>query len=404
MPHRYRWLIVLIAAAGCEGLGSLGKPQVDNPVMPPPPPRVGTSESPRPQETYEDSARTSGTSRTQSDEGLVQASVQEPNGGPGGAFSGSQVVATVNGEPIFASDVLDRYANKLKQAQQQVPPSRYRQIRHKLLKRDLPAYVEREILLQALKRSLKPEQLENVKKQLKRPFQKRVAQLKQELGVNTRHELERELQKQGMTLAQLRDDFVNQQMAMEFLSAKAKASQEIGRNDLLRYYRNHSDDYETKARVRWQQIVISFAEHGGREQARRVLNKVVSELRDGAEFTEIARRYSNGPMAQEGGGWDWMERGSLANEEIEDALFEIPVGKISEVFDDGDSFRLVRPVERREAGRVPFERVQEEIRQKLKEESRREAMQKALDDLMAGATVTTIFDGTGQDRNDASLQ
>ncbi|MFT4557291.1 MAG: parvulin-like peptidyl-prolyl isomerase, partial [Planctomycetaceae bacterium] len=56
------------------------------------------------------------------------------------------------------------------------------------------------------------------------------------------------------------------------------------------------------------------------------------------------------------------------------------------------AFVLVKVVERRDAGYVPFEDVQNKINNKLQSEARRDAAQNVIKELNNTATIWTIFD------------
>ncbi len=308
----------------------------------------------------------------------------------------NQVVATVNGMPLFASEVLQRYNKNLVQAQQKLPPKQFRKLRDELLKRDLRQHIERKIVTEALKASLKPKQMERLDEYVDTQFEKEIVRLKKELKVDSLVELDDALTAQGTSLATLKQGFASQRMASEFLGAKVQDKREITRPDMLKYYQSHLDDYAVASRVRWRQIVVDHAKHGGKRGTIDVLDQLIAELKKGADFADVARRYSDGPTASEGGAWDWTEKGHLANTDIEKALFELPLGKISLVFEDKDSYQIVQVTERQQSGRVAFADVQDDIKKTLKMRNRNVALKKALDDLYAAATVETIFDDDPQ--------
>jgi len=310
---------------------------------------------------------------------------------------GCRVVATVNGSPILASEVLERYGVQLIQASQQLPPDKFDQVRETLIKRDLKGHIERQLLVSSLKEMLKPEQVKMLNSHLDQMFEQHLLKLKAEIGVETNHDLEEVLQKQGTSLGDLKTGFTNQQMAMEFLGMRAeKAQTAITRPDLLKYYEAHIKDYDQPARVKWQQIYLSHAKNGGKQGSDRVLTQVIAELKQGTDFAAVAKKHSNGPTADEGGTWDWTAKGSLANEKIERALFELPEGTISQVMEDSDAVQLVKVIKRRDAGPVSFEKVQNNIREKLVKEQRAEAARTVFDELMEQAVIETFFDATAE--------
>ena len=98
----------------------------------------------------------------------------------------------------------------------------------------------------------------------------------------------------------------------------------------MAYYDAHRSDYDVPAEVKWQELEVSFTKHGGKKQAWDVFNQAVQELQSqhGENFNEVVKKYTDGPKPDNGGQMGWTHKGSLANKEIERALFELPVGQI----------------------------------------------------------------------------
>jgi parvulin-like peptidyl-prolyl isomerase len=378
-----------LALAGCD---SLNKPKVDNPVMGPPPPRISfNNDSPNPSESPLQTADTGNDIPVLEDSQVAQASLETAGNNP---LSGSQTVAIVNGSPILASEVLERYGTQLAEAKEKLPPEKYDEARLMLLKQDLASHIERKVLADGLKAMLKKEQIDMLNTFINQAFETEVARMMKEAGVNSKVELEEELRKQHTSLANLKTNFANQRMAMEFLGSKTQSDIKVGRPELLQFYNEHHEDYFVPARVKWQQIMVDFNKHGGRAGAQQRLNEIVAKMQPtrGANFTEVAKELSDGPNAANGGRWEWTKAGSLADKRIDEALFQLPPGRPSQVFESNDSFKIVM-VDQREEGRYkPFDDLQDEIKETLEKDSRKVAAQKFIDDIMAKAEITTIFD------------
>ena len=381
-------LITLLALAGCD---SLNKPKVDNPVMGPPPPRTSFNNEQASEDGSVQTAEAENDLPALDESPLQQVSLETAGNNP---LSGSQTVAMVNGSPILASEVLERYGTQLAEAKQKLPPEQYEEARLMLIKRDLDSHIERKLLADGLKAMLKKEQIEMLSNFINEAFEKEVARMMKEAGVNTRLELEEELRKQHTTLANLKTNFANQRMAMEFLGSKTQSEIKIGRPELLAYYNEHREDYHVPARVKWQQILVEFRKHGGRDGAQARLRDIIEKLRptQGANFAEVATEMSDGPNAANGGRWEWTKQGSLADKRIDQALFELPVGEPSEVFETDDGFKIVRIEQREDAKYKPFDELQDEIKETLEKEHRKSLARKFIDDMMAQAEITTIFD------------
>ncbi len=384
--------LILLALAGCD---SLRKPKVDNPVMGPPPPRMSfNNDSPDSEEAAEKKpVQTADANEVPALDGpqIKPASLTED---PNNPLSGSQTVAVVNGSPILASEVLEQFGPQLAEAKAKIPPEQYELARRMLLKTHLQSHVERKVLADGLKTMLKKEQLKMLDQFIDEAFEKEMARMMKEAGVSTKLELEQELRKQHTNLANLKTNFANQQMAIQFLQMKTKTDVEVGRPEMIAYYNQHREDYYVPARVKWQQIVVDFRRHGGQAGAQKRLNEIIEKLRPsrGENFTEVAQEMSDGPNASNGGRWEWTKEGSLADKRLDRALFELAPGQPSQVYEDPGSFRIVLVDQREESRYKPFDDLQDEIKSKLEQEARRVAAHKFIENMMSEAEITTIFD------------
>lgn len=381
-------MTILLAVAGCKGSSGLG-PKVENPVVGPPPPRkVGATNS----EQYAQSNRDDEKSATNSSVqliGLVESESEIPK-----ELEGNRVVATVNGAPIFEAEILERYAEQLAKMREQVSPDQYRKQTDQIIERDLKAHVERKLLSEATRKALKKDQQKQLDGFVKKQLQEQLDEMKKNMGVSSTAELDRELHKRGTSLAMIEYQFRNRTLAQQYLAGKVKNHQKLSRQDLFAYYQQHLKDYEVKRRVKWQQILISRANE---EQARaklRILSEALLE-KPPRDFGELASELSDGPTAENKGIYDWTNAGSLADEKLEALLFKLPVGEPSDLIESPRNYQMVRVLERQEAGHIPFDEVQEKIRNKLQDADQQEEIGKLIDELWATATIDSPYEIKG---------
>ncbi len=305
---------------------------------------------------------------------------------------GATVVATVNSLPIFADDVLQPHTLNLEKAQAQLSQPEMNRLRAKIIQQELPQHIEKALLMSALRDDLKEEQFEMLSSQVNNLFEREVDKLKERYNVETKIELERILEEQGTSLDSLNNAFASRELSMYYIGQKSKDSTRLSRQELMDWYEQNKAQYAIEAAVKWQQIRINSSGEGGREAGFARMKEAIDALRNGTEFGKVARQFSDGPKRDAGGIWDWTKQGSLADEKVERALFEIPAGKISQPLETDSAFVLVKVIERRDAGFVPFEDVQDKINNKLQSEARRDAAQNVIKDLNNTATIWTIFD------------
>ena len=385
---RFCLLGLMVLSTGCD---LLDKAKSDNPVVGPPPPRMKLSEAsdadtPTP---LSGNARIAEAfpRRAQNDQSdnVVTVAGQSPQDDE---FVDSTVVATVNGNPVFAYEVLEPYAERLAEIVKKYPPATVREFRQQAIRKDLKDHISQKLLCEAFRKSLTKEQREMFDKHLADAFTKtKVAQFQTQFGVSTEHEVELKLKERGTSLAMQKRMFESQQMSREYLRSQIQKEREIGRPELLAYYQAHAEEYNIASRAKWQEIKVDFARHGGRDGAIDVLEKAVAELQRGVGFNDVAKKYSDGPTAAAGGSWDWTQQGSLADTTVDQALFNVPVGGISAIIDGKDGFVLVKVIERQQAGRVPLADVQDKIKKKITDESRHRSVEEAIEKLRADALI-----------------
>lgn len=140
---------------------------------------------------------------------------------------------------------------------------------------------------------------------------------------------------------------------------------QVSESGMLHHFEANGDRYAEPPRVSIRQIVVEEE-----SKARQLL----SELRNGADFENLARAHSLSPDAQQGGILPPFGKGELPL--VFDRAFEIKPGKLSDVFESPYGFHIFRVEERIAASKPDFESARQRIREELEstrmEELRRE--------------------------------
>jgi hypothetical protein len=155
----------------------------------------------------------------------------------------------------------------------------------------------------------------------------------------------------------------------------------------LEFYKKHKDRFETNEQVRVRHVVRNVDERVDEETALAAIRKAGEELDGGADFAEVADRYSD--CAGNGGDLGYFPRGEMVPE-FENAVFALKPGQRSGVFRSPFGFHIALLVDRRPAGLRRFEEVREEIEAELLRERQQEALEKYLDGLRAAAEIREV--------------
>src|SRR5262245_27245838 len=398
-------LSAVLLLTGCETLGVTSK--VKNPVVPPPPVRFSEPESAGQARagsaTLTDRpigrdarAQTADGWKSKSDSGkevlTAWQSTTETQGGPRPVQRG-EVAATVNGVPVFADDVLLPFAQNLERAKAAMPPEAFRQQRRALIAKLLPTHIEQELLLQALKAKIsKEEQLTQIQKHIDSQFDEELKDTMKNLGVSTVGELEVKLRDAGSSVATLRSNFRNRRLAQQYLSMRVMPRNGFDRPDLVAYYQEHARDYAVPAKVKWQQIQLGYEKHGGKRKTQKLARQLIARIESGQAFAQLAQENSDGPTASNGGHWDWTTQGSMKLKELDQALFEMPVGDAGALIEGLQGIEIVCVHDRRDAGTKSFESVQADIKETLRKNEFQRSVEGLLRELRAGATIEDYTD------------
>ncbi len=82
-------------------------------------------------------------------------------------------------------------------------------------------------------------------------------------------------------------------------------------------------------------------------------NDLLKQIHDGAAFEDIAKKYSDGPSAADGGNLGTFERGKLAKP-IEDKTFALKAGEVTDVIHTKQGYVILKVVEHQQAGIPPL--------------------------------------------------
>ncbi len=134
------------------------------------------------------------------------------------------------------------------------------------------------------------------------------------------------------------------------------------RKEIALYYKTHRSQFHISEQIHVFHIVKNLDETVDRGAATSIMNTALVELNKGEAFTTVADRYSD--CAGNGGDLGWVERGIMV-EEFEDVVFELPLGKVSPIFESRFGFHIALVTEKRGPGMLPIGAVYDQIAELL---------------------------------------
>ena len=197
--------------------------------------------------------------------------------------------------------------------------------------------------------------------------EKRIEDIKKRFASN--EAFQDELEAAGETMGNLRTRVRKQILAISMGLRKRREFEEaveVSEADVLQYYQDHKDKFTHPERVFARRIFLpSGKEQQERAAAAARLEQLRAQLDAGADFAELAKAYSSGPSADKGGAVGWVVRGDLVKE-LENAVFALAVGGVSDVLEMKSGFVLLKVDTKEAAGTASLEEVRTDIEPELR--------------------------------------
>jgi peptidyl-prolyl cis-trans isomerase D len=175
--------------------------------------------------------------------------------------------------------------------------------------------------------------------------------------------------------------------------SKIAGGVQITRDELQSYYNQHRDEYRVPEQAKVSHILIKTPLPGpdgkvdekGVAEAQKRAEDLLKQLKAGAKFEDLAKKYSEDPgSAKVGGSLGWVGKGRTVPE-FEKAAFSQPIGQIGDLVKSSYGFHIIRVDARQEAHMKTLDEVKDTIEPILKQQRAQQTAQQQADDLLQQA-------------------
>jgi parvulin-like peptidyl-prolyl isomerase len=284
-------------------------------------------------------------------------------GGGGGSKVSGDDAAVVNGDHITQTE-LDRRVNEAKCSytlQKRAFPKAGSQEYQTIQSQILQNLVQRAQIAQkapGLKVSISDKQVEDNLKKLKTQY----------FGGSEKKYLA-ELKRQCVTDAEVRQDLRANLLSNEVFK-KVTASAVISDAEIKTYYDGNREVYTTPQTRTVSHILV---------KDKALADKIYAELKAGADFATLAKKYSTDPGSKSQGGQLTITRGQTVPA-FDKTAFALATGALSKPIHTQFGWHIIHADKAAKPRRsTPFAQVKESIRQKLLQDKRNGTLQKWLD-------------------------
>jgi peptidyl-prolyl cis-trans isomerase SurA len=201
---------------------------------------------------------------------------------------------------------------------------------------------------------------------------KALDELRKEMKLASLDDLEKEAQKQGISWEDFKQARRNQIITQKVIGQEVGEHLAVTKEEEQQFYDEHKDQMKQPEAVRLSEILVApkvpdppaatpgtqpqpdpAAEAAALSAAEAKANDLLKQIRSGASFADIAKKYSDGPSAADGGALGVFERGKLAKE-LEDKTFSMKTGDVTDVIRTKQGFAILKVDDHQMAGLPSF--------------------------------------------------
>jgi len=195
---------------------------------------------------------------------------------------------------------------------------------------------------------------------------KRLDDVRKQNGLASLDDLEKAVESQGLSWDEYKTQIRNGLLTQEVIHREMGQRIVIGHDEVKQYYDAHLKDFVRPETVDLAEIFLDT--QGKSQQEIEAIQQKIEDYRSrvikGEEFSEIAKRYSEGSTKDKGGNLGTFERGQLSKQ-LEDVVFKMDKGQITDVIQTKTGFEVLKVLDHYQAGQQPVEKVENEIMNRL---------------------------------------
>ncbi|MBE6373243.1 MAG: hypothetical protein E7055_14375 [Lentisphaerae bacterium] len=305
------------------------------------------------------------------------------------------VLAVIGNKKITKQDFLKQLGN--------VPPEYIAQLQPEMLKAQSKQMIDMLVKAEVLLTVAEKAGYKSSKESVLAEFDKKLkAMPKEQLDM-----IEKQLKLQGKTLDDIKKQLVSDPNAIRFSAIQKYVDEKIRPNikvtdaDIEKFYRENQDKFKLPESVNAAHILISTmpdpnaaqkpdaaAQAKKDKEAKAKAEKILAQLKQGADFAKIAAKESACDSKKNGGNLGEFQRGMMVPE-FEKAAFALTKpGELSPVVKTQFGYHIIRLNSKKAAGVAPLAQVKETIRGTLLNQALGKAVEDAVEKAKKDMKVT----------------
>jgi peptidyl-prolyl cis-trans isomerase SurA len=230
---------------------------------------------------------------------------------------------------------------------------------------------------------------------------KQLDQMRKDMKLPDLDALEKEAEKQGISWEDFKQQQKNQILTRKVIGEEVGSHIPMPKEEVEKFYEEHKSEMQQPEYIRLAEILVApktvgpgitpaseaktsgpnvdsgsagqsaaddaakqAADEAALNAAEAKAKDLLKQIKDGADFDDIAKKYSDGPSAADGGALGMFKRGQLAKQ-LEDITFAMKPGDVTDVIHTKQGYVILKVLDHQQAGIPPMKDVLPKIQDAL---------------------------------------
>jgi len=168
------------------------------------------------------------------------------------------------------------------------------------------------------------------------------------------------LEEQGIGVKELEDNLKSSIMAKKLIDREIGRKIVITPKEIYDYYEDNQESFTIPPMVKVRTIFIKVTRDRDPKVAFRLINQILNRAKKGEDFAALAEEFSDGAQAENGGDMGYVSKGDMIKR-IDDILFSLKAGQISEIIKTDIGFHIFKVEEIKAPEIMPYDEVSAQI-------------------------------------------
>ncbi len=213
--------------------------------------------------------------------------------------------------------------------------------------------------------------------------------IRQQNNIGSMEDFQKAVEASGLNWEDYKDSIRNRLLTQDVIRQEVGSRIIIDQEEVRKYYATHQQEFNRPEEVYLREIFVSTQGKSAAEipALEKKAETLLQRVRNGESFSALAKAYSDGPTAKDGGELGAFQKGQLAPQ-IEQVVFKLHRNEYSSVIRTAQGFEILQVVEHYDAGIQPLDKVENEVMDKIYQEKLKPTLRDYLTQLREQSYVT----------------